>query len=182
VFSGRLSVEKGVPLLVRAFARLHLQMPNARLTILGDGALRREIEALLETHDLKQSITMTGWLDQSGVERSLETAWALVAPALWAEPLGLVAPEAVIRGVPVVTSMTGGLSENVPDGICGLTVPNGDEDALYRALQRIATGEVFPSHSIDPDVVADATRKLAVDSHVTRLRSYFHETVSRAAN
>jgi glycosyltransferase involved in cell wall biosynthesis len=182
VFSGRLSVEKGVPLLVRAFARLHSQMPHARLTIMGDGPLRREIEALLETHGLKQSITMTGWLDQSGVERRLETTWALIAPALWAEPLGLVAPEAIIRGVPVVASATGGLSESVADGISGLTVPNGDEDALYRALQRIATGEMFPSHSIDPAVVADATRKLAVDNHVTRLRSYFREVTSRDRN
>jgi glycosyltransferase involved in cell wall biosynthesis len=182
MFSGRLSVEKGVPILIRAFARLQSQMPHARLTIVGDGPLRREIEALVETHNLTQSITMTGWLDQSGVERNLETAWALVAPALWAEPLGLVAPEAIIRAVPVVASATGGLSESVTDGISGLTVPNGDEDALCRALQRVAAGEVFPSHSIDPAVVADAARKLTVGNHVTLLRTYLREVASRDIN
>ncbi len=172
MFSGRLSVEKGVPLLVRAFARLQPQMPHARLMIVGDGPLRREIQALIEAHNLTQSITVTGWLDQAGVERRLETAWALVAPALWAEPFGQVAPEAIIRGVPVVASRTGGLSESVADGISGLIVPNGDEEALHHALRRIATREAFPTHSIDPAVVAQAAHTFDVSHHVTLLRTH----------
>lgn len=178
IFSGRFSVEKGVPLLVRAFARLHAQMPHARLTLVGDGPLRRELHALIEHLKLTEAITVTGWLDQSGVERRLETAWALVAPALWAEPFGLVAPEAITRGVPVVASRTGGLCESVVEGKSGLLVPNGDEDALHGALRNIATGEVFPTHAIDPAVVAQATHDFDVHRHVTLLRSYLQRAAS----
>ena len=104
VFCGRLSVEKGVPLLVRAFARLHAHMPLARLTIVGDGPLRNEVESAVLARDLHDAVTFTGWLDPAGVDRQLETAWALVAPSVWAEPLGMVGPEAVIRSVPVIAS------------------------------------------------------------------------------
>ena len=91
VFCGRLSVEKGVPLLVRAFARLHAHMPLARLTIVGEGPLRNEVESVVLARDLQDAVTFTGWLDPAGVDRQLETAWALVAPSVWAEPLGMVA-------------------------------------------------------------------------------------------
>jgi glycosyltransferase involved in cell wall biosynthesis len=70
VFCGRLSVEKGVPLLVRAFARLHAHIPLARLTIVGDGPLRNEVESAVLARDLHDAVTFTGWLDPAGVERS----------------------------------------------------------------------------------------------------------------
>ena len=70
---------------------------------------------------------------------------------MWAEPLGLVGPEAVIRSVPVIASSTGGFAETIEDAVSGLLVPNGDELALHRALERVATGTAFPSHLLDPE-------------------------------
>src|SRR5262249_23191784 len=113
VFCGRLSVEKGVLLLIRAFATLHTRLPLARLTIVGDGPLRSEIESAVLARGLQDAVTFTGWLDPAGVDRQLETAWALVAPSVWAEPLGMVAPEAIVRGVPVIASSTGGFAETI---------------------------------------------------------------------
>ena len=139
VFCGRLSVEKGVPLLVRAFARLHAHMPLARLTIVGEGPLRNEVESAVLARGLQDAVTFTGWLDLAGIDQQLETAWALVAPSLWAEPLGMVGPEAVIRSVPVIASSTGGFAETIEDEVSGLLFPNGDELALYRALEQVAT-------------------------------------------
>ena len=75
-------------------------------------------------------------------------AWAMVIPSLWAEPLGLVALEAMIRGVPVVASAAGGLGEIVRDGVGGLLFPNGDEAALLGQLLAVARGEAFPGGSV----------------------------------
>ena len=125
-------------------------MPLARLTIVGDGPLRNEVESAVLARDLHDAVTFTGWLDPAGVDRQLETAWALVAPSMWAEPLGMVGPEAVIRSVPVIASSTGGFAETIEDEVSGLLFPNGDELALHRALERVATGAAFPSHSLDP--------------------------------
>ena len=181
VFCGRLSVEKGVPLLVRAFARLHAHMPLARLTIVGEGPLRNEIESVVLARDLQDAVTFTGWLDPAGVDRQLETAWALVAPSVWAEPLGMVGPEAVIRSVPVIASRTGGFAETIEDEVSGLLFPNGDELALHRALERVATGTAFPSHLLDSEVVARVTRSFSIERHIADLRAHLHHVVDRAA-
>ena len=180
VFCGRLSVEKGVPLLVRAFARLHAQMPLARLTIVGEGPLRNEVESAVLARGLQDAVTFTGWLDLAGIDQQLETAWALVAPSLWAEPLGMVGPEAVIRSVPVIASSTGGFAETIEDEVSGLLFPNGHEHALYRALERVATRAAFPSHLLDPDVVARVTRSHNIERHIVNLRAHLCRVVDDA--
>jgi glycosyltransferase involved in cell wall biosynthesis len=181
VFCGRLSVEKGVLLLVRAFGRLHSRMPLVRLTIVGDGPLRDEIETAVRARHLQDAVTFTGWLSPDGVDRQLESAWALVAPSLWAEPLGMVGPEAVVRSVPVIASNKGGFAETIEDEVSGLLVPNGDEIALHRALERVATGAAFPSHSLNPEVVARATQSGSIERHMSLLRAHLHHVVGRAA-
>jgi glycosyltransferase involved in cell wall biosynthesis len=181
VFCGRLSVEKGVPLLVRAFARLHSQIPEARLTIAGDGPARDDVVAAVGAHDIQDAVTLTGWLDRAGVDRELERAWALVAPSLWAEPLGIVGLEGIVRSVPVVASSTGGFAETIEDDISGLLFPNGDEHALHRALERIATGAAFSSHLLDPQVVARAARSASMERHIDALRRHLHQVAGRAA-
>ena len=130
--------------------------------------------------DLHDCVTFTGWLAPAGVDRQLETAWALVAPSLSAEPLGMVGPEAVIRSVPVIASSTGGFAETIEDEVSGLLFPNGDELALHRSLERVATGTAFPSHCLDPEVVARATRSFSIERHITDLRAHLHHVVDRS--
>jgi hypothetical protein len=102
---------------------------------------------------LKEAVTFRGWVAPTEVERELEDAWALVAPSLWAEPLGLVAIEAIVRGVPVVASASGGLGETVQDGVSGLLFPNGDEAALAERLDAVARGRAFPDHQLPAALV-----------------------------
>ena len=73
----------------------------------------------------------------------------------------MVGPEAVIRSVPVIASSTGGFAETIEDEFSGLLFPNGDELALHRSLERVATGTAFPSHLLDPEVVARTTQSFS---------------------
>ena len=171
VFCGQLRPEKGVPLLVRAFARLRAKVPEARLTICGDGSSRAEVEDLVRAHRLDDAVRLTGWLDPAAVERCLEDAWALVAPTISAEPFGLVAPEAIVRGVPVIASQTGGFCETVDHGVSGLLFPNGDENALVGALEAIATSRAFPEHVLGRDEIARAAERHSVKRHIAALRA-----------
>jgi len=180
VFSGRVSVEKGVPLLIRAFAQLHARVPRARLRIVGDGPLRGDIERAVAALDLCGVVTFTGWLDPAGVDRQLEDAWALVAPSIWAEPFGMVAPEAIMRGVPVIASRTGGFSETVEDEVSGLLFSNGDEHALTHCLERVALGLAFPSHRLDEDVITRGVQTWSMESHVSIVRGHLEGIAGRA--
>ncbi|MGH7792797.1 MAG: glycosyltransferase family 4 protein, partial [Thermodesulfobacteriota bacterium] len=58
-------------------------------------------------------------------------------PSLWAEPFGLVAIEAMMRGTAVVGSSTGGLREIVQDAKTGFLIPPGNVDTLAEALLKL---------------------------------------------
>lgn len=175
LFVGRLEVEKGLPGLLRAFASVRSEVPPARLRIVGQGSQAELVRRLASDLGLRESVTMTGWQDPNGVERELAGAWALVAPSLWAEPLGLVALEAIVRGVPVVASQTGGFGETVEPGASGLLFPNGDEEALADRMLEVADRRAFADHRVPPAVVERVADRHALPRHAERMRGIFAE-------
>ena len=181
LYCGRLDREKGLPLLLRAFARVRAAAPAARLRIAGAGPLAPELARLAQELAIADAVQFAGWLAPEAIERELAHAWALVAPSLWAEPLGLVAPEAIVRGVPVVASATGGFAETVRPGASGLLFPNGDEAALAACLLDVVHGDTFPDHVLAPEVVAATRARHDVASYVGRLRTIFTEALERHA-
>jgi glycosyltransferase involved in cell wall biosynthesis len=176
VYSGRLSDEKGLELLLRAFARLE---PGARLRIVGDGPSRVELELLARRLRIATLVEFVGQVPAAAVEQYLADAWAVVAPSLWAEPLGFSVVEAIVRGVPVVASAAGGFGETVEPGASGLLFPNGDEDALLACLRRIASGDAFPGRAVCEEAAARAMRAHDDDVHLRRLREVLAQTVAR---
>ncbi len=178
VFFGRLDREKGVSLLMRAFARLRTDVPAARLRIIGRGPERGALEKLAEDLQLHDAVRFLGWLPPGEIEQQLRDAWAAVVPSVWAEPLGLVAPEALVRGVPVIASASGGLGEVVEHGVSGLLFPNNDEDALAGALRAVADSRAFPLHTLSEDVIGRVAAAHALDHHVRRLQEILAATAS----
>jgi glycogen(starch) synthase len=178
IFFGRLDREKGVTLLLRAFARLRVQVPTARLRIIGRGPERPALEQVAGDLGLTGAVQFLGWLPLADIERQLRDTWATVVPSLWAEPLGMVAPESIVRGVPVIASAAGGLGEVVEHGVTGLLFPNNDENALTDALRAVAQGDVFPRHTLPDDVVERASAIHSVALYVQRLKQVFAEVSS----
>ncbi|HET9582106.1 MAG TPA: glycosyltransferase family 4 protein [Gemmatimonadota bacterium] len=179
LFVGRLEVQKGVPGLLRAFARVRVEVPSARLRIVGDGSQRAVLERMTGALALQDSVRWTGWQDPTEVERELAAAWVLVAPSLWAEPLGFVALEAMVRGVPVVASEKGGFGETVEHGVSGFLVPNGDEEALAGRMLDIARRRAFRSHVLPNHAVQRVTERHSMENHVERMRGIFREVAGR---
>ena len=170
LFCGRLDVEKGAALLIRAFARVCAEVPDASLRIVGRGPERDSLRRLAAELRIADHLTFTGWLEPPSVEEHLAAAWALVVPSLWAEPLGLVAVEALVRGVPVIASARGGLCEVVEDGATGLLFPNGDETALAQRMLSIAQRRAFPEHILPNDAVMRTRERHAIELHVQKMR------------
>jgi glycosyltransferase involved in cell wall biosynthesis len=177
LFCGRLDVEKGVELLLGAFAALRRELPEARLRIVGRGSREGAARTLARASLLRDATTFLGWLDPPDVERELARATALVAPSLWAEPLGLVAAEAILRGVPVIASAEGGFAETVVDRESGLLFPNGDVDALLDALRQVATGNAFPDRRVPSPLIAAASRVHSMEAHVAALEQILRDAI-----
>jgi glycosyltransferase involved in cell wall biosynthesis len=180
VYCGRLDHTKGLPLLLHAFARLLGAAPTALLRIVGAGPQREMLERLVQSLGLRNVVTFRGRVQPSGVEHELADAWALVVPSLWAEPLGLVALEAIVRGIPVVASAAGGLGEIVEHGASGLLFSNGDEEELAGRLAAIASGAAFPAHALSDAVVRRATERHDPAVHIECLRGIFTSLVTHS--
>lgn len=135
-FAGRLVREKGVAILIKAFAIAKRQIPNAKLLIAGDGPERESLEVLITALSLKD-VVFYGHISQKEVEANFAGAWVQAVPSIMEEPFGLVACEAMLRGTPVVASATGGLLETIVDGEVGLLVPPGDVDSLAESLIKL---------------------------------------------
>jgi len=77
----------------------------------------------------------TGWLDHVQARALMAHANICVVPSVWQEPFGLVALEAMVAGVPVCASDTGGLRDIVKHQDTGFLFPPGDAGALAHALE-----------------------------------------------
>lgn len=133
-FAGRLTPEKGIDVLVRAFARTRDRIPHARLSIAGSGPSQEALATLIDRLDLRGSVELHGQLHGAALGAVLDRGWVHAVPSRWPEPFGLTATEAMMRGTAVVASDLGGLAESVVHEVTGLRVPAGDEQALAEAL------------------------------------------------
>lgn len=133
---GRLNEQKGQLLLVQAAAKLRDLGKAFELVLVGDGELRKPIEALIAERGLEKSVTITGWAPASEVKRQLVGARALVLPS-FAEGLPVVIMEALALGRPVLTTSIAGIPELVGHEECGWLVPAGSMEALVPAMARV---------------------------------------------
>jgi glycosyltransferase involved in cell wall biosynthesis len=178
LYCGRLDAEKGVDLLLRAFGRVLGSRPAARLRILGDGPRRATLEAMVTDLDIGEAVQFDGRVPFAEVEAALSSAWALLAPSIWPEPLGLTAIEAITRGVPAITSASGGFAESVENGVSGYLVPNGDEKALANCL----LSAVDAGPTTVPDVAVRTLRhRHDPTHHAERLSAVFEQAVEAHA-
>jgi glycosyltransferase involved in cell wall biosynthesis len=126
-FVGRLERSKGVRELVRAFARVVEQRPEARLVVAGDGGERDWLE-----RNASPQTSLLGGVPPEAVPGVLSRA-ALVCLPSHGEPYGMTVVEAMAAGRAVVATDAGGPRFLVPPG-GGRLVPVGDADALATAL------------------------------------------------
>jgi glycosyltransferase involved in cell wall biosynthesis len=137
IFVGRLSREKGVIDLLRAWERVE---PPATLVVVGPDMPGHPWDVGAKAHELSASPALAGRViftgataDPSPMYRAADFA---VVPSHW-ESFGLSAAEAMASGLPVAASAVGGLTDYIVDGVNGLLVPAQDPDALAAAIRRL---------------------------------------------
>ncbi len=139
VFVGRITRQKGLPVLLRAAAKLAGQAQLVLCAGQPDTAeLAAEVTDLVTGLQARRSgvVWLSGMLPKREVIQLLTHATVFACPSLY-EPLGIVNLEAMACGTAVVASRVGGIPEVVADGQAGLLVPPGDPDALAGALNAL---------------------------------------------
>jgi starch synthase len=139
IFVGRITRQKGVPVLLRAASSLD---PSAQLVLCAGAAdtpeLGAEVASLVA--GLRSSRSGVLWipemLPKTEIIQLLTHAMAIATPSIY-EPLGIVNLEAMACSTAVVASRVGGIPEVVDGGVTGLLVPPGDPASLADALNML---------------------------------------------
>jgi glycosyltransferase involved in cell wall biosynthesis len=135
LYVGRVAPEKGVDVLVRAFALL--DDADARLRIVGGGPERERIEALTRELGVAPRVEFAGGIVDRDVLREEYRRATLFALPSRTEGLGCVLLEAMAAATPIVATSAGGIPDLVTHGENGLLAPPDDPAALAAALRRM---------------------------------------------
>lgn len=127
---GRVSVQKGYPVLVRAALTVIKVRPDARFVWVGDGEELHVLRGLVHSSGLSRCFELAGWRDDIG--SLLGSADVFVHPAVW-EGTPLAISEAMAAGLPIVASCVGGIPEMLSEREAWLVQP-GDSAAVSAAV------------------------------------------------
>lgn len=145
LYVGRLSPEKALPGLLRAFALVRARQPGARLRLVGQGPDGDALKALAASLGLAVAIEFCGSKIDEALAAEYLAASALVLPSR-SEPWGLVVNEALHFGCPVVVSeRCGCVPELAENSDCGFVYPCDDAEALASAMLKAAALAADPA-------------------------------------
>jgi glycosyltransferase involved in cell wall biosynthesis len=130
LFVGRLSVEKGIDIFIRAMA----QLPTCQLKVIGSGPEEATLNSQL-------NIKKLGFLPREKIFNSMQSAAYLLMPSIWYENFPLTLVEAFACGLPVIASRIGAMAVLVEDGRTGLLFETGSAEDLAK---KIAWAEANP--------------------------------------
>lgn len=136
LFVGMLEAYKNVDGLARAWRQVAAEVPDARLVIVGKGALIDVVDQLRE--DYPESVAYHPELPPEQVAEEMDASTVLVLPSR-SEGLGRVLIESFARGRGVVASRVGGIPDVVRDGREGILVDPADTAELAQAIVRALT-------------------------------------------
>lgn len=138
LFAGRLNPEKNIPLLLRGFALVLAQRPDARLLIAGEGSQRGPLLRMAAELNIEASTSFLGFLPASELAVRYRSCDVFVLPS-WVETQGLVAMEAMHFGKPILVARSVVSAEELVDeGVNGYLVDPRAEADLARRLLALA--------------------------------------------
>jgi phosphatidylinositol alpha-mannosyltransferase len=135
LWAGRLDPQKGFRIAVSAFARLANELDDLVFVVAGDGRDRDALDVLPPA--VRARVLMLGAVPNVGLPRYHAACDVFVAPATGHESFGVVLVEALAAGLPVVATDIPGYREVIRDGVDGLLVPPGDDEAVASAIARV---------------------------------------------
>ncbi len=152
--AGRLAPQKNHKMLIEAMGLIHREFPQARCVIYGEGDERRELEALLGQLGLEDVVRLPGHSLQVHQKIAESSAFVLTSEF---EGLSNSLLEAMILGIPCITTDYPGADEVIEDGRTGYIVPRKDAAALAEKLKKLITDRE-EADRLSQNAMAEAVR------------------------
>jgi glycosyltransferase involved in cell wall biosynthesis len=124
---GRLEWVKGFDVLIKAFALINKEIPNTELFIVGEGAERKKLEALIAQFNLQNKVHLLGL--RQDVAQILNLFDIFVSSSRW-EGLPLVILEAMANHKPIIATDAGGTPEVIKNNLTGVMIKQENSKLL----------------------------------------------------
>lgn len=152
LFVGRLVERKGVIYLIKSMKEITSK--NVHLVIVGGGEEFQTYQKLINNLNLKNNISLMGWISGSELGMLYKISDIFVCPSIIdsrgiTEYLGLVIPEAMYSGLPVIATSVGGIVDTVQNEVNGLLVNQKDSKAIAKSIDRIISDEKLKKKIIE---------------------------------
>ncbi|WP_018015418.1 glycosyltransferase family 4 protein [Teredinibacter turnerae] len=178
---GRLVEKKGFDTLIKAVAVLKQRDYPVTLKLAGGGPLEQELKQLAIARDLEEEVKFLGPLAHSEVPAYLSELDAFVLPCKTdsngdMDGIPVVLMEAMLSGLPVITTRLSGIPELVVDGYSGLLIEPEDEMALANAIQQLL-GDAELQARLVKDGAAHVADEFSLRTNVQRLMALFEKAI-----
>jgi glycosyltransferase involved in cell wall biosynthesis len=174
---GRLIAKKGFADLIRACRLLMERGKSFRCEIIGEGPLEQELREQITQLDLQNSVELLGARPQHEIREHLAAASVFVLPSVvdpdgGMDNLPTVIMEAMAAGLPVVSTVIGGISEMVVQNETGFLVPPGDVAALAGAIERLL-GDISLAREFGKNGRARTSKLFSIEQTARELAELF---------
>ncbi len=176
---GRLVEKKGMPVLIEACAILKSKNVPFSLSIAGDGPQENILQKQIDDLSLSDSVSLLGAIDNSKVADWM-SGMDVFALACQKDSNGdmdgipVVLMEAMMLGLPVISTRISGIPELVIDHETGLLVEPNSPELLARAIERLYKDEKL-RFTLTKKAAKHVTNEFSRDVNITRLEKYFNE-------
>ncbi|GGI26909.1 glycosyltransferase [Pedobacter mendelii] len=170
IFIGRLTEEKGINTLLKAFLD-----QSINLKIIGSGPLEN---AVLDTCQKSINIEFLGQKSSTDVSKLLENAEALIFPSEWFETFGMVLSESFSKGVPVIASELGDIKNIVLNNQNGLTFEPGNFLDLREKINYFDNLSLAKKNSLKKLALETYNDKFSPKANYQELHSIYKKVIS----
>ena len=135
LFVGRLTEKKGVQYLIEAMALVRVEIPEAKLLVVGHGELEQKLKKRVEDLGLQEIVQFTGGIANKELPAYYASADIFIGPSIQtvdgdSEGFGLTFVEAAMSGCLLIGTKTGGIEDIIDDRKTGLLVPPANVQTL----------------------------------------------------
>ena len=181
----RLIEKKGLPTTLRAFAHFLRTFPASTLTLAGEGPLESSLRQFAAELGVSAQVEFTGFLSQDELRRRLYEAHGFLHPSETGRdgnqegvPNSML--EAMATGLPVFATTHGGIPEAVEHGVSGWLVPEGDHEALGRALVELAA-QPDRLAAMGAAAARSVAEKFDAEAQARNLEDCYEEAIGRTS-
>lgn len=137
LYFGRLSEEKGIPILLSA-----MQKTKNKLVIVGEGSKKAEYERMAVDLGIADRVKFRGFMYGKDLMDIITGAKAVIIPSVWYENWPYSVLEALSMGKVVIAANIGGIPEMIEHGKNGLLFQAGDADSLAAIIDSLETHDM----------------------------------------